>query len=255
MGKVVIVTGATGGLGSAIVRKFSSNGANVVLCDIPKAQNAMDKLSEEIKNGIGQFFTYQADIRNYEELRGMVKETITRWGRIDVVVNTAGGTYSMLTKKNERLLVDTSEEMWDLVIDVNLKGSFNCIKAVAPQMVKQKDGHVILISSGTGIRPSKLLSSYAAAKAGVFGLMKGAARELGEFNIKVNAINPGLIPHWLGQKTDLPLVGLNPDQDYLRETMLGRLSNPGDLADFVVFISEKNNISGQIFNNDSRLLF
>jgi 3-oxoacyl-[acyl-carrier protein] reductase len=249
MERVVIITGATGGLGSAMVRRFGTTGAKIVLMDIPKAQTAMEKLSNEINKGPGQSFTYQADVRNFEELKGMIEETVKRWGRIDIVVNTAGGTIAMLTKTKSKPLLEHSEEEWDLVIDVNLKGSFNCIKAVAPQMIEQKDGHIILVSSGTGIRPGKLMSSYAAAKSGVFGLMKAAARELGEYNIKVNAVNPGLIRHAL-----LVPTAATPDA-YISETMLGRLSNPQDFADFVVYLSQKNNISGQIFNLDSRVLF
>jgi len=249
MKKVVIITGATGGLGSEISRKFGVNGAKVVLSDIPKAKNAMEKLDKEINKGPGQSFPYEADVRNYEDMKGMVEETVKKWGRIDVVVNAAGGTLAMLTKKENKSLLDHSEEEWDLVVDVNLKGSFNCIKAVAPQMMKQKDGHIILISSGTGLRPGKLFSSYAAAKAGVFGLMKAAARELGEYNIRINAVNPGLITH-----PQLALGG-TPSQGYISETMLGRLSQPEDLADLVVFLSQRNNLSGQIFNNDSRVLF
>jgi 3-oxoacyl-[acyl-carrier protein] reductase len=254
MEKVVIVTGATGGLGSAVVRKFGAAGAKIVLCDIPKAKNAMDKLSKEINNGPGQSVAYEADVRDYEQLKGMVEDTVKRWGRTDVIVNTAGGTYSMLTRKGEKRLLEHTEEIWDLVIDINLKGSFNCIKAVVPQMIKQKDGHIILISSGSGFRPGKLMASYAAAKSGVFGLMKAAANEFGEYNIKVNAVNPGFIPHWKGEELKQVLGGYNPE-NYMRETMLGRSSTPEDLADTVFYISQTNNISGQIFNNDSRILF
>lgn len=248
MGKVVIVTGAAGGLGSEIARRFGADGSKVVV-SYAKAQAMAEEIAGEINRGPGQSFTYQADVRHYEELKGMVEETVKRWGRIDVVVNAGGGTLAALTKKENKLLLDHSEEDWDLVINVNLKGSFNVLRAVAPQMMKQRDGHIILISSGTGLKPGKLLSSYAAAKSGVNGLMKAAAREFGEYNIKVNAVNPGLITH-----EQLVLGGINPE-GYISETMLGRLSNPKDLADFVVYISQKDNISGQIFNMDSRVLF
>lgn len=139
MGKVVIVTGAGGGLGSEISRRFGTTGAKVVLDDIPSAQNRIEMLSNEINKGPGQSFAYQADVRIYEELMVMVEETVKRWGRIDVVVNTAGGNIEMLTKTKSKSLLEHSEQEWDLVIDVNLKGSFNCIKAVAPQMIKQKE--------------------------------------------------------------------------------------------------------------------
>jgi 3-oxoacyl-[acyl-carrier protein] reductase len=249
MEKVVIITGAAGGLGSEIARRFGAGGYRVVVNDIARAQKAAEKLGDEINQGPGQAFAYQADVRNYEELKGMVEETVKRWDRVDVVVNTAGGTLAMLTKKENKLLLEHTEEEWDLVVDVNLKGSFNCLRAVAPQMIKQKEGHIILVSSGTGIRPGKLMSSYAAAKSGVNGLMKAAARELGEYNIKVNAINPGLVTH-----RQLVLGGVTAE-GYITETTLGRLTNPEEVANFVVRLAEMNNISGQILNMDSRVLF
>jgi 3-oxoacyl-[acyl-carrier protein] reductase len=249
--KVVIVTGSGGGLGSETARKFGTLGAKVVLNDIHKAQKAIEKLSNEINKGPGESFPYEADVRHYEEIQGMVNATLKRWGRIDALVNFAGGTLDMLTRKDNKLLIDYSEEEWDLVLDVNLKGSFNCIKAVAPQMMKQKDGHIILIASGTGFRPTKRVSSYTAAKAGVFGLMKAAACELGEYHIKVNAINPGLILH-----KQLPLKESKIAKEiYIKDTMLGRTSAPEDLADLIIFLSQRDNISGQIFSNDSRVLF
>jgi 3-oxoacyl-[acyl-carrier protein] reductase len=248
MDKVAIVTGAGGGLGSEICRKLVSTGANVALTDV--AQEPMNKVAEEINKGPGQSFAYRADVREYEEVKAVVEETVGKWGRIDVLVNAAGGTLSMLARKDKKLLVDHTEEEWDLVVDVNLKGSFNCIKAVAPQMIKQKDGHIILVSSGTGLRPGPFMSSYAAAKAGIFGLMKAAARELGEYNVKVNAVNPGLIPHALLY----PPGGQAPDA-YIPQTMLGRLAAPEDLADLIIFLGQRNNLSGQIFNNDSRVFF
>ncbi len=248
MEKVVIVTGASGGLGSEIALKFGAAGAKVVV-NFARARDAAGEVAQRINKGMGQAFIYQADVRNFEELKGLVEEVVRKWDRIDVVVNAAGGALAMLTKKENKSLLDHTEDDWDLVIDVNLKGSFNVLRAAAPQMIKQKDGHIILVSSGTGLRPGKIMSSYAAAKAGVNGLMKAAAVELGQYNIKVNAINPGLITH-----EKLCLGGVAPD-GYIGETMLGRLSTAEDLADFVLFISQKDNLSGQIFNNDSRMLF
>jgi 3-oxoacyl-[acyl-carrier protein] reductase len=257
MNKVIIITGATGGLGSATVRKFGAAGAKLVLADIERAQGAMEKLSEEINNGpkgSGQAFTYQADVRKLSDLEGMVAETVKKWGRIDVVVNTAGGTYSMLTRKGEKKLLEHTDEIWDLVIDVNLKGSLNCLKAVVPQMIKQKDGHIIMVSSGSSIRPGKLMSSYAAAKAGVTALAKAAANEFGEHNIKVNVVLPGFIAHWKGEELQQVLGGYSPEY-YMRETFLGRNATPEDFADLVFFVAQTTNISGQTYNNDSRLLF
>ncbi len=251
MDKVVIITGAAGGLGSEIAKRFGSDGAKVVVNDIGRAQAAAENLVDEINKGLGEAFAYQADVRSYEQLAAMVEEAVRRWSRVDVAVNVAGGNLSMLTRKENKLLLEHSEKDWDIVVDVNLKGSFNCLKAVAPQMIKQRDGHIILISSGIGLRPRERMSSYAAAKAGVFGLMKAAALELGEYNIKVNVVNPGLIIH-----ESLPAnAGVQVSEGYVNETMLHRLSNREDFADFVVYLSQKNNISGQIFNLDSRVLF
>ncbi len=248
MKKVVIVTGAAGGLGSEIARRFGSAGARIVVNDIPRAQTAAEKLAGEINKGPGQAFAYQADVRSYEQMKAMLAETVRRWDRADIVVNAAGGNLAMLTKKENKALLEQSEEEWDLVVDTNLKGSFNCLRAAAPQMIKQREGHITLISTGIGLRPRKLMSSYAAAKAGVFGLMKAAALELGEYNIKVNAVNPGLIIH-----ESLPTSAVS--EGYISETMLGRLSNGQDLADFLVYLSQMNNISGQIINLDSRVFF
>ena len=248
MKKVVIVTGAAGGLGSEIARRFGSAGARIVVNDISRAQTAAEKLVGEINKGPGEAFAYQADVRSYEQMKAMLAETVRRWDRADIVVNAAGGNLAMLTKKENKALLEQSEEEWDLVVDTNLKGSFNCLRAAAPQMIKQREGHIILISTGIGLRPRKLMSSYAAAKAGVFGLMKAAALELGEYNIKVNAVNPGLIIH-----ESLPAGAVS--EGYISETMLGRLSSGQDLADFLVYLSQMNNISGQIINLDSRVFF
>ena len=251
MDKVVIIVGATGGLGSEVSKRFGSVGGRVVACDIARAQTAAERLAGEINKGPGEAFAYQADVCNYEELKAMVEETVKRWGKVDIMVDFAGGSLGMLTKDKNKLLIDHSEEDWDFTVDINLKGSFNCIKAVAPQMIKQKDGHIILVVSGQGLRPRKELSSYAAAKAGTIGLMKAAAFELGEHNIKVNAITPGLIVH--EQLYPVPTEQIL--EAYMNQTMLHRLSKPEDIADWVVFLSQKNNVSGQTYNLDSRTLF
>lgn len=251
MDKVVIVVGATGGLGSEVTKRFGSAGARIAVSDIARAMPAVEQLVSEVKKGPGEAFAYQSDVRIYQEVKAMVEETVKRWGKVDIMVDLAGGSLGMLTKDKNKLLIDHSEEDWDLTVDTNLKGSFNCIKAVAPQMIKQREGHIILVASGQGIRPRKEISSYAAAKAGTIGLMKAAAIELGEYNIKVNAITPGLIIH----EQLYPVPNDQGREAYLNQTMLRRLSKPEDIADWVVFLSQKNNVSGQTYNLDSRPLF
>ncbi len=157
----------------------------------------------------------------------------------------------MLTSGKNKPLVDHSEEDWDTTVDTNLKGSFHCIKAVAPQMIKQRDGHIILVISGQGLKPRQNMSSYAAAKAGIIGLMRAAAFELGEYNVRVNAVSPGLIIH----KQLYPVPSEQVSGAYINQTMLHRLSKPEEFADWVVFLSQKNNVSGQIYSLDSRPLF
>lgn len=245
--EVIIITGAAGGLGSAVARRFANKGASVVVVD--RSEAPLKTLADEINEGGGQALAYVADLLNFDQLKGMAEAAIEKWGHIDIVLNAAGGTLAMLTRKDNKALLEQSEEEWDLVVDVNLKGSFNCVRAVAPHMVQQRNGHIILVASGTGIRPGPRMSSYAAAKAGVIGLMKAAARDLGEYNVRVNAVNPGLITHEL-----LELGGASAE-GYQSDTMLGRLSSPEDFADFVVYMSHMKNISGQIYNVDSRVLF
>ena len=248
MEKVAIITGATGGLGSNLAKSFGAAGAKIVV-GYAKAQKEAEDLVLEIRRGPGEAFAFGADVRNYEQVKKMVEETVRRFHGVDVLVNLAGGTLTMLTNNENKVLLEHNDDEWDIVVDTNLKGSFNCIRAVAPQMIKQGGGHIVLVSSGIGIRPARLMSSYAAAKAGVFGLMKAAATELGEMNIKVNAVNPGLIRHG-----GLDLGGVNAEAA-TKERVLGRLSSVQDFSDFVVYLSQKDNISGQIFNVESRILF
>lgn len=248
MDKVVVIIGATGGLGSDLAKNFGANGAKVVVGG--RRQAEAKKIADEINKGPGKAFAFPADVRNYEEVKALVDETVRKWGRVDILVNFAGGSLDMLTKKGDKLIVDHTDEDWNLVLDVNLKGSFHCIKAVAPQMMKQKDGHIILISSGQGIKPSRTQGSYGASKGGVNALMKAAAVELGEYNIRVNAVCPGLIIH-----DQMPDPGADVRAGYIGQTMLRRLSNVADFVDWVVFMAQKSNVSGQTYVLDSRALF
>ena len=151
-----------------------------------------------------------------------------------------------MTGREDKLLIEVEEEDWDAVVDVNLKGAFNTIKAVAPKMIEKGDGHIILTASGQALRGAVRRSYYTAAKAGVIGLMKSAARELGEFNIKVNTIIPGLIVH------SPAFRAFTVAEEYLKETVLHRHQTPEELARFVVHLSQTENISGQCFQLDSR---
>ena len=248
MSRISIVTGAAGGLGSAIAKRFGLAGDKVVVCYRTSAQGA-EKVTNDINTGPGEAFMCQVDIRNYNQVRQMVEDTITKWGRIDVLVNAAGGPMNR-TEDEFRVVADMEEEAWDLVVDSNLKGTFNCIKAVLPQMMKQRDGHIINVSSGVALSGVRGRANYAAAKAGVIGLAKSVAIEAGEYNIKVNTLCPGLILH------ERLRANYPPEKYQLikKHNVLHQTGDPEEFAEFVLHISTMKYISGQTINLDSRIL-
>jgi 3-oxoacyl-[acyl-carrier protein] reductase len=248
MDKVVVVTGASGGIGSAIAVRFGANGAKVLVHYASSPERA-DEVVRVINKGPGRAISYKADVRVYDEVRAMIDETVQKWQRIDILVNSAGGPITTLSGKGDTLLLDTGEEDWDLVVDTNLKGTFHCLKAVGPYMRRQGGGNIVLIGSGSGLKPRKNQSAYAAAKAGVLGLMKVAFQEFGEYNIKINTVCPGHIPHKFlkENKANLELV--------VKSNALGRTLPLEDFASFVVYVAQMDNTSGQTFNIDSRSIF
>ncbi len=248
MDKVVIITGASGGIGSVAALKFGAEGGRVVLAD--KATEKASEIAAEINRGPGQAIVCQADVRDFGQIEGMVKTTLEKWRRIDVLLCLAGQFLRHLRgNTEEKRLIDHTEEDWDLVLDTNLKGTFYCMKAVIPQMMAQKQGHIVIMSAGTGLRGKAFQSAYAASKAGLFGLMKSAAWELGPYNVQVNAICPGLTVH-----PSLKPFGSDVDF-YTGEAALHRYGGPDEVAKFMVHLTGMQNISGQILNIDSRILF
>jgi len=193
MRKTVIVTGATGGLGSAIALKFGKEGCRLLL-NYKSSLKTAEELASEIKGMGGEAIICKADVTIYEEAHQMVQKAISHWGRLDVLIANAGGTLGMLGR-SDKSIIDYEKADWDLSIAVNLTGTFHSIKAAAEPMIAQRDGHIVIVASSTGITGLVKRAGYAAAKAGVVGLMKVAAREFGEYNIKVNAVCPGLILH------------------------------------------------------------
>jgi len=234
---VCLVTGSSRGLGKAISLAFGKKGHKVVIHYKEKVTEA-ESVSAQIKESI----VFKADVRNFDEVNTPIKEIIKKWGRIDVLINNAG-----ITK--EVLLLRTSERDFDEMIAVNLKGPFNFIRAVAPYMIKQRSGHIINISSITGLKGKQGLSVYSASKAGLIGLTLTMAKELNRYNIMVNAVLPGYM------LTDMGISGSsNAKELALEDSIIKKFSDPETVAQFIVYLSETSGITGQVFNLDSRII-
>lgn len=239
--RVVIVTGASRGLGREIALCFGRAGERVVV-NFSSNEHAAQAVTEEISRNGCESICYKANVSKSVEVNALIRETIDRWGTIDVVVNNAAMT------KDGVMLRMTGED-WDDVVDTNLSGPFHCIRATAHQMIKQRSGHIINISSIVGLQGREGQANYSSAKAGLIGLTKASAKELGSFNIKVNAILPGYLPTDMGSN-----ISDSVHDRILKENALGKASDPREVADFIYHLSLMNNVSGQVFNLDSRIV-
>ena len=183
--KVAIVTGAGRGIGRAIALKYAQEGANVVITDL-KVDEAVEAFIEELK-GLGvKAKAYASNAANFDDAHKLIEEVLADFGRVDVLVNNAGIT-------RDGLMMRMTEEQWDLVINVNLKSAFNLIHAVTPVMLKQKSGSIINMASVVGVSGNAGQTNYSASKAGMIGLAKSIAKELGSRGVRANAIAPGFI--------------------------------------------------------------
>lgn len=234
--KVAVITGGTGGLGREIVRVFYGNAYRVAAnyhASLPEPIGGTDGETEK------QAMTIRADVRRFDEVSKMASAIYQRWGRVDVLVNNAGVT-------KDSLLVKQREEDWDHVIAVNLKGAFNTIRAFAPLMAE--GGHIVNISSYSGLKGKEGQAAYSAAKAALLGLTKSAAAELAEHSIRVNALLPGYMFTRMGADAGAALARAR------EESLLHTLSDPREVANFIVFLASTAHITGQIFCLDSRIL-
>jgi 3-oxoacyl-[acyl-carrier protein] reductase len=239
--RVVIVTGASRGLGREIALKFGKTADRIVVNYVSHEQDAAAVVDEILRVG-GEAVSYRADVRNAGEAETMIDKTAARWGGLDVLVNNAG-----ITK--DRLMLRLPEQDWDSVLDTNLTGAFHCIRAASRIMSGQRKGHIVNISSIVGVQGRAGQAPYAASKAGLIGLTKAAARELGGFNIKVNAVLPGFLSTEMAEKVSDAI-----HERILQENALNRVSDPREVAEFIHYLSRMNNVSGQIFNLDSRII-
>jgi 3-oxoacyl-[acyl-carrier protein] reductase len=235
-GRIAIVTGASRGIGRAVAERFAAEGASVVV-NYVAGSKAADAVVAGITAAGGTAIAIQADVSKRVSVDELIAATLARFGRIDILVNNAG---VMITKP----VLETSEDDWDLTIDVNLKGAYLCSKAVAPVMIKQGAGTIINMSSNSGLyHPSAMKwTEYVVSKAGLNGLTKAMALALGP-QIRINAICPG----WI--RTDM-VEAIDPavQQRILDETALGRWGTPGDIAGSAVFLAsdEASFITGEL---------
>lgn len=242
-GKTAIVTGASRGIGRAIALRLADMGANLVLNYRSSIQGTEDIIKEIEEKGV-KAIAVQADISKFEEAEKLVKAAVDTFTSIDILVNNAG-----ITK--DGLLLRMKEEDFDSVINVNLKGAFNTIKHVSGIMLKQRSGKIINISSVVGITGNVGQLNYAAAKAGILGLTKSAARELGSRGITVNAVAPGFI------QTDMTEVLSDKVKENIKGTIpLKTLGTPEDVANLVGFLASDmaSYITGQVINVDGGMV-
>lgn len=241
--KVVLITGGTRGIGKSVAERFAKEGYNLVLNYVSENTDI-----ESIKNNFKEYeidvILFKADVSKFDECENLVKEAISKFGKIDVLVNNAG-----ITK--DGLIAMMKEEAFDRVIDINLKGTFNMTRNVVPYMMKKRCGNIVNISSVVGVAGNAGQSNYAASKAGIIGFTKSLAKELSARNIRVNAVAPGFID------TDMTSVLTDKVKENIyAQIPLKRMGDAKEVANVVYFLSndESSYITGQVINVDGGMV-
>ena len=243
-GKTAVVTGASRGIGRAIAVRLAQQGANIVVNYVSSNQVA-DKLVNELQTQGTKALAVQADVSDFSQAENLIKRTKEEFGSVDILVNNAGIT-------RDGLVMRMSEGDFDRVIEVNLKGVFNCIRHTVPLMVKQRGGRIINITSVVGLMGNPGQANYSAAKAGIIGMTKSLAKEIGSRGITVNAIAPGFI------ETDMTAEISDKMKESLQENIaLKKLGKPENVADAVAFLAGDTGeyITGQVLSVDGGMAF
>jgi len=238
-GKSAIVTGGSLGIGTAIALKFAEFGANVAI-NYRKHKDEAEEVVNKIKDMGCKGIVVQADISNFNDAGKMVDDVVNEFGGIDILVNNAGINWDGVIWK-------MTEEQWDSVLNINLKGYFNYIRAVAPIFREQKSGKIVNVTSINGIRGKFGQSNYSASKAGIIGLTKTVAKELGKYSVNVNAVAPGLI------ETDMMKQATEEVRKMaIEEIVLKRIGMPEEVANVVAFMCSEmaRHITGEVIKVD-----
>jgi 3-oxoacyl-[acyl-carrier protein] reductase len=240
--KVALITGGARGIGQAIAMTFAREGADIVVADVNL--EIAQKTALEIE-GLGRkALALEMDVTNFEKVEEGINKILDKMGKVDILVNNAG-----ITKDN--LLLRMSQADWDAVINVNLKGTFNCIKAVTRPMIKQRSGRIISIASIIGLMGNPGQANYAASKAGIIALTKTVAKELASRNINANAVAPGFIQTEMTAKLPEDIK-----KKMLEAIPLAKLGTPQDVANTCLFLAsdESSYITGQVITIDGGMV-
>jgi len=241
-GKAALITGGARGIGKEIAMVFAKHGANIAICDVNLEE--AEKTAKEIQDMGRGSVAFKADVTDSRQVQDMVDKILDKFSKIDILINNAG-----ITKDN--LLLRMSEEEWDKVIAVNLKGTFVCTKLVSKVMLKQRSGKIVNLASIIGIMGNAGQANYAASKAGIIGLTKSVAKELASRNICVNAIAPGFI------RTDMTSrLPEEVQKKMLSVIPLARFGEAKDVADLALFLSSESSsyITGQVIQVDGGMV-
>ena len=238
-GKTAVITGAARGIGKSVAMRFAQEGCNIAFTDLAIDENAQATTKEIEAYGV-KVKGYASNAANFEDTHQVVEAIVNDFGRVDILVNNAGIT-------RDGLMMRMSEAQWDMVINVNLKSAFNFIHALTPVMMKQKAGSIINMSSVVGVHGNAGQSNYSASKAGMIGLAKSVAKELGSRGIRANAIAPGFIATEMTHQLSDEVRA-----EWAKQIPLRRAGAPEDVADAALFLASdlSSYITGQVLQVD-----